>query len=246
MRNRKTYEVNVGGLSLGANNPIIVQSMCCVPAEDYKKNIKQILELSNAGCEIVRVSVPSDNALKCFAELCKKSPVPLVADIHFRPDLAVRAIESGASKIRINPGNFGDIKKSDKVISCAKHHNVPIRIGINAGSLDEKLKARTDLKLTEKLVASACQYVDYFNKHDFGDIVVSIKAHDVNTCIDANRLFATKMPQVPLHLGITEAGTKDQGIIKSAAGLGILLSEGIGETIRISLTDDPVEEVKAC
>lgn len=245
MAKRETYEVNVGGVKIGGFNPVVVQSMCCAPAEDTDSNLTQINELANAGCEIVRVSVPSDNALKVFAELCKKSQVPLVADIHFRPDLAIKAIEVGASKIRINPGNFGDINKSDEVISTAKKHKVPIRIGINAGSLAEELKARDDLSLPEKLVASASEYVEYFNNHDFGDIVVSIKAHDVNTCIEANRLFAKQMPKVPLHLGITEAGTKDQGIIKSASGLGILLSEGIGETIRISLTDNPVEEVKA-
>lgn len=246
MLNRKTYEVNVGGVKIGGPNPVVVQSMCSVPAEDFDKNIKQISELAEVGCELVRVSVPTDNALKCFTELCKKSTVPLVADIHFRPDIAVKAIEVGASKIRINPGNLGGLEKTDDIIKVAKEHNVPIRIGVNAGSLDENLKARTDISLPEKLVASAVEYVEYFNDHYFSDIVVSIKAHDVNTCIEANRLFANKMPQVPLHLGITEAGTKDQGIIKSAAGLGILLSERIGETIRISLTDNPVEEVKAC
>lgn len=245
MLKRQTYEVNVGGIKIGGANPVVVQSMCCAPAEDFDKNLKQINELAAAGCELVRVSVPSDNALKAFAKLCKKSPLPLIADIHFRPDLAIKSIEAGASKVRINPGNFGAINKSDEVIDTAKKYNVPIRIGINAGSLDEELKARTDLSLPQKLVASASQFVEYFNNHDFGDIVVSIKAHDVSTCVEANRLFAKQMPRVPLHLGITEAGTKDQGIIKSASGLGILLSEGIGETIRISLTDNPVEEVKA-
>ena len=243
---RKTYEVNVGGVKIGSCNPVVVQSMCCAAAEDAEANIKQINKLADAGCEIVRVSVPSDNALKAFSDICKKSKLPVVADIHFRPDLAIKSIEAGASKVRINPGNFGDIKNSDEVIASAKKHKIPIRIGINAGSLEENLKFRNDLSLSEKLAESAKNYVEYFNNHDFSDIVVSLKAHDVNTCVEANRTFANLMPEVPLHLGITEAGTKDQGIIKSSAGLGILLSEGIGETIRISLTDDPVEEVKAC
>lgn len=246
MKKRKTYEVNVGGVSIGGGNPVVVQSMCSAPAEDYEANMKQIHQLAEAGCELVRVSVPSENALKAFSKLCKNSPVPLIADIHFSPSLAIKAIEAGASKIRINPGNLGGIENTDEIISVAKHHNVPIRVGVNAGSLDESLKSRTDLSLPEKLATSATDYVKYFNDHDFHDIVVSMKAHDVNTCVEANRIFAKMCPEVPLHLGITEAGTKDQGIIKSAAGLGILLNEGIGDTIRISLTDDPVEEVRAC
>lgn len=246
MSKRTTYEVKVGGVSLGGDNSVVVQSMCSVPAEDYDANLKQIYQLAEAGCELVRVSVPSENALKAFSELCKSSPVPLIADIHFSPTLAIKAIEAGASKIRINPGNLGGLDNAKGIIASAKKYNIPIRIGVNAGSLDESLKSRSDLSLPVKLATSAMEYVKYFNKHDFNDIVVSMKAHDVNTCVEANRIFAKMCPEVPLHLGITEAGTKDQGIIKSAAGLGILLNEGIGETIRISLTDDPVEEVRAC
>lgn len=246
MGKRKTSQVNVGGVLIGGDAPIIVQSMLNKAAEDSKANILQAEELARAGCEIIRMSVPSDNALLAFKELCKKSPIPVVADIHFRSDLAIKAIEAGASKIRINPGNLGGLSEADKVIRCAKKHKIPIRIGINAGSLQEELKSQENLSLSEKLVASAKQYVDYFHNHEFGDIVVSLKAHDVLTCIDANRLFSSQIPDVPLHLGITEAGTKTQGIIKSASGLGILLNEGIGDTIRISLTDNPIEEVKAC
>ena len=217
-KTRKTYAVNVGGVKIGSANPVVVQSMCNAPAEDFDANLKQINELADAGCELVRVSVPSENALKTFTELCKKSPVPLIADIHFSPSLAIKAIEAGASKIRINPGNLGGLEKTNEIITCAIKHKVPIRIGVNAGSLDEELKCRSDLSLPEKLAESAKQYVDYFNDHDFKDIVVSLKAHDVNTCVEANRIFAKACPEVPLHLGITEAGTKDQGIIKSAAG----------------------------
>lgn len=247
MENKKnTNQVDVGGVLIGGDAPVVVQSMCSAAAEDAKANLDQINRLADAACEIVRLTVPSKNALKAFAEVCKKSPIPVVADIHFRADLAIKSIEAGASKIRINPGNLGGLDKTDEVLKVAKLHKVPIRIGINAGSLDEKLKSRNDMSLAEKLVTSASEYVDYFYDHDFGDIVVSLKAHDVSTCIDANRLMAQIKPEIPLHLGITEAGTKTQGIIKSAAGLAVLLEQGIGDTIRISLTDDPVEEVKAC
>lgn len=242
----KTYEIKVGDVIIGGENPVVIQSMCSAPATCYDKNFKQINELANVGCELVRVSVPSENALKTFGELCNNSPVPLIADIHFSPDLAVKAIKAGASKIRINPGNLGGLDKLKDILDCAKKHSVPIRIGVNAGSLDEELKSRNDLSLPQKLAESAKQYVEYCNNYGFVDVVVSLKAHDVNTCVEANRLFASQMPTVPLHLGITEAGTKDQGVIKSSAGLAILLSEGIGDTIRISLTDNPVEEVRAC
>lgn len=241
-----TNRVNVGGVLIGGGAPVVVQSMCCAPAEDAAANFSQIKSLHDAGCEIVRMTVPSENGLKAFKEVCAQSPIPVVADIHFRADLAIKSILAGASKIRINPGNLGGLEKTDEIIKTAHEHKVPIRIGINAGSLDEKLKARQDMSLAEKLVASASEYVDYFYARDFTDIVVSLKAHDVITCIEANRLMAKTKPEIPLHLGITEAGTKTQGVIKSAAGLGILLEEGIGDTIRISLTDDPVEEVKAC
>lgn len=243
---RKTNKIKIGNLYMGGDAPVVVQSMLNEPSEDAKSNIDQAKALADAGCELVRMSVPNDTSLEAFAELCKASPIPVVADIHYRPDLAIKSIEAGAAKIRINPGNVGGLEKCDDIIACAKKHNAAIRIGINAGSLDEKYKARQDISLSEKLVASASEYVEYFQARDFYDIVVSLKAHDVQTCIAANRLMAQKMPEIPLHLGITEAGTKTQGIIKSSAGLGILLNEGIGDTIRISLTDDPVEEVKAC
>lgn len=246
MKKAKTHIVDVGGVKIGGENPVVVQSMLNIAAEDADANIKQAKELAEAGCEIVRMSVPSENALKAFSEVCKSSPIPLVADIHFRPDLAIKSIEAGASKIRINPGNLGGLEKADQIIEVAKRHKVPIRVGINAGSLDENLKSRSDLPLAEKLCISAKEYVEYFQNHDFNDIVVSLKAHDVPVCIQANRSFAAKCPEVPIHLGITEAGTKTQGLIKSASGLGILLEQGIGDTIRISLTDDPVEEVRAC
>lgn len=246
MSDRKTHIVDVGGVKIGGGNPVVVQSMCSVPAENVDANISQIKTLADAGCEIVRMSVPSENALRAFAQVCKLSPIPVVADIHFRSDLAKKSIEAGASKIRINPGNLGGLQKTDDIIDVAKKRKVPIRIGVNAGSLDENIKLRKDLSLAQKLSLSAKEYVKYFQNRDFNDIVVSLKAHDVLVCLDANRIFAKECPEIPLHLGITEAGTKDQGLIKSSAGLGILLNEGIGDTIRISLTDDPVEEVRAC
>lgn len=236
----------VGNVAMGGGAPVVVQSMCNAPAEDAAANLNQINKLVNAGCEVVRMTVPNNAALKAFEEVCKESPIPVVADIHYRADLAIAAIKAGAAKIRINPGNLGGLVKTDAIIEEAGHAGIPIRIGINAGSLDEKLKSRSDISLPEKLMLSAKEYVDYFHEKGFYDIVVSTKAHDVQTCIAANRLLAKEMPEVPLHLGITEAGTAMQGAIKSASGLGILLNEGIGDTIRISLTDDPCEEVKAC
>lgn len=245
-KRRNTHKVYVGNVALGGNAPIVVQSMCNEPAEDAKKNIDQINKLAAIGCEIVRMTVPNNAAVASFKKVCKASPIPVVADIHYRPDLAIAAIEAGAAKIRINPGNLGGLSKTDDVIIAAKKAGIPIRIGINAGSLDKKLKARKDLALPQKLLLSAKEYVKYFNAHDFFDIVVSAKAHDVNTCIEVNRLLSKELPDVALHLGITEAGTLMQGAIKSATGLGILLNEGMGDTIRISLTDDPCQEVKAC
>ena len=240
-----THKVMVGTVPMGGGAPVVVQSMLNCAAEDAGANIAQIKLLVAAGCEVVRMTVPNDLALVAFAEVCKASPIPVVADIHFRADLAIGAIKAGAAKIRINPGNLGGLEKTDDVIKCAKEHGVPIRIGVNAGSLDEKLKARTDLSLPEKLAQSVSEYVDYFYAHDFYDIVLSAKAHDVQTTIQAYRLIAKRCPKAALHIGITEAGGAMQGCVKSAAGLGILLNEGIGDTLRISLTDDPVLEVRA-
>ena len=206
----------------------------------------QIEALAQAGCEVVRMAIPRRECLEAFEEVCEKSPLPVVADIHFDARIAIEAARRGAAKLRINPGNIGGWEKTDAVIEAAREAAIPIRVGVNAGSLDEELKAREDLTLPEKLAASAVDYVHHFKERGFYDVVVSAKAHDVMTTVKTYRMLAKEIPEVPLHIGITEAGTLMQGVIKSASGLGILLEEGIGDTMRISLTDEPTAEIRAC
>ncbi len=230
---------------LGGGVPVVVQSMLNAPAEDAAANLAQIERLALAGCEVVRMAVPRLDCLDTFEEVCKKSPLPVVADIHFDARIAIGAAQRGAAKLRINPGNIGGLEKTDEVIEAARRAGIPLRVGVNGGSLDKDLPARDDLTLPEKLAQSAAEYVEYFQSRNFDNIVVSAKAHDVVATIETYRLLAQRIPTVPLHIGITEAGTLFQGIIKSASGLGILLEQGIGDTLRISLTDDPVQEVRA-
>lgn len=244
--NQRTRQVNVGGVPLGGGAPCVVQSMLNAPADDVEANLRQIRALESVGCEVVRMAIPRRAYLGQFAEVCAKSPLPVVADVHFDAGIAIEAARRGAAKLRINPGNIGGWEKTDEVIEAARAANIPIRVGVNAGSLDDALKARADLTLPEKLAASAVEYVRHFEERDFGDVVVSAKAHDVQATISTYRALAREIPQVPLHIGITEAGTLLQGVVKSASGLGILLNEGIGDTMRISLTDEPTEEVRAC
>ena len=242
----KTRQVMVGNVALGGTAPVVVQSMLNVPAEDAEGNLRQIEALAEAGCEVVRMAVPRKDCLHSFETVCAKSPLPVVADIHFSADIAIAAAECGAAKLRINPGNIGGLAKTDAVLDAARATGIPIRIGVNAGSLDAELAARTDLTLPEKLAESAAQYARYCEERGFTDLVLSAKAHDVMTTVRAYRLLSQRLPHIPLHIGVTEAGTQFQGIIKSASGLGILLEEGIGSTLRISLTDDPVNEIRAC
>ncbi len=239
----RTRRVNVGGVAMGAGAPVVVQSMLTAPTANPEAAIAQAKELAEAGCEIVRAAIPNSSALDGFAQLCRACPVPVVADIHFDHRLAVRACELGASGLRINPGNIGSWDKVDAVIDAARAARIPIRIGVNAGSIDRELDARDDLSLAEKMALSATGFVRHFEDRDFGDIVLSAKAHDVGVTVDAYRRLSRELPSIPLHLGITEAGTAFQGTIKSSVGLGILLSEGIGDTLRVSLTADPVEEI---
>lgn len=243
--NERTHRVYVGGVPMGGGAPCVVQSMLNCPPDDVEANLRQIESLEQAGCEVVRMAIPRTTCLDSFEAVCKRSPLPVIADIHFNPKIAIEAARRGASKLRINPGNIGGLAACDDVIRAARKAGIPIRIGVNAGSLDQSLKDRTDLALSQKLAKSAEDYVDYFFDHDFEDVVVSVKASDVPCAVDAYRIFSKRMPSVPLHIGITEAGTLFQGLVKSASGLGILLSEGIGDTMRISLTCDPVEEVRA-
>ncbi len=241
-----TRRAMVGSVPVGGGAPCAVQSMLTASSDDPQANLAQINQLASAGCEIVRMAIPRKAALDTFEAVCAESPIPVVADVHFDATIALEAARRGASKLRINPGNIGGWEKADAVIDAAGEAGIPIRVGVNAGSLDEKLKARTDLTLPEKLAASAIDYVRHFEERGFHDVVVSAKAHDVMTTVRTYRMLSREIPQVPLHIGITEAGTLMQGTVKSATGLGILLEEGIGDTMRISLTDDPLEEVRAC
>lgn len=236
----------VGDVPVGGGAPCAVQSMLNQPPDNAEANLRQIEQLAQAGCEIVRMAIPRRLYLDTFQAVCEASPLPVVADVHFDAEIAIQAAKRGAAKLRINPGNIGGWKKTDAVIDAAGEAGIPIRVGVNAGSLDEELKSMSDMTLPEKLARSAIDYVAHFESRGFDDVVVSVKASDVMTTIAAYRLVSRELPRIPLHIGVTEAGTLFQGLVKSASGLGVLLEEGIGDTMRISLTDDPVQEVRAC
>ena len=240
-----TKRIHVGDVALGAGAPVVVQSMLNAPADDLEANLRQLRTLEHAGCQIVRVAIPHLNSLDTFKALCLKSNVPIVADVHFDPRIALKAIEAGASKLRINPGNIGGTEATIPILKCAQEHSVPIRIGVNGGSLDKKYAGMEGRSLPEKLAASAVEYVDFCKAHEFNDLVISAKTSDVVDTIEAYRLISATLSDIPLHLGVTEAGTLLQGAIKSSLGIGILLNEGIGDTIRVSLTDDPAQEIRA-
>lgn len=242
----RTRRVMVGSVPLGGGSPVVVQSMTCTPTVDVDATLAQVNALVDAGCDLVRVTVPSREALGPFERICCESPVPIVADIHFDYRLAIGAVRAGAAKLRINPGNIGDWERVDAVIDAAGEAGAAIRIGVNAGSLDKRIAERDDLTQPEKLVASSLEFVEHFEKRGFDDIVLSAKAHSVPTTIETYRALSRELPHVPLHLGVTEAGTVQQGTIKSAVGLGVLLAEGIGDTMRVSLTADPIEEPPVC
>lgn len=242
----RTRRVMVGSVPLGGGSPVVVQSMTCAPTVDADATLAQVNALVDAGCDLVRVTVPSREALGPFERVCRESPVPIVADIHFDYRLAIGAVRAGAAKLRINPGNIGDWERVDAVIDAAGEAGAAIRIGVNAGSLDKRIAERDGLTQPEKLVASSLEFVEHFEKRGFDDIVLSAKAHSVPTTIETYRALSRELPHVPLHLGVTEAGTVQQGTIKSAVGLGVLLAEGIGDTMRVSLTADPVEEPPVC
>ena len=246
-----TRRVHVGDVAVGGGAPVSVQSMTNVPMVDgpdgpwldVEGNLAQIERLAKAGCEIVRVAIPNRASIARFGQVALQSPLPVVADVHFDYQIAMGACHEHAAGLRINPGNIGSMEKVDAVIDAAGEAGIPIRIGVNAGSLEDSLAERDDLTQAEKLAISARGFVDHFYERDFSDIVVSAKAHDVMTTVNAYRSLSRSMPEVPLHIGVTEAGGVLQGTIKSAAGLGMLLAEGIGDTMRVSLTADPVEEV---
>lgn len=240
---RKTRQIAIGNVKIGGGAPISVQSMTNTKTTDTEATVAQIKALQDAGCDIVRLAVPDMTAAENIANIKAQVNIPLVADIHFDYRLALKAIEQGIDALRINPGNIGDEERVKAVVTAAKAKHIPIRIGVNAGSLDKKLLAKYGKVTAEALVESAMEHVRILEKLDFHDIKISLKAHDVPLTIEAYRLMSQTV-DYPLHLGITEAGTVNTGIIKSAVGIGALLAEGIGDTFRISLTGDPVNEVK--
>ena len=241
---RKTREVRIGGVTIGAGHPVAVQSMTFTKTSDKEATLAQIRELEAAGCEIVRFSVPDEACAASIPYLKEHSRIPLVADIHFNYRLALMAAEYGIDKIRINPGNIGDEERVREVVNACKARHIPIRIGVNGGSLEKHILAKYGSPTPEALCESALYHVRLLEKFDFYDTVVSIKSSDVQTTIAANRLFA-EQTDYPIHLGVTEAGTERMGLIKSSIGLGALLADGIGDTVRVSLSDDVTKEVRA-
>ncbi len=234
----------VGGVPIGGGAPVVIQSMLNVPTADVEGCLSQIKQLASAGCQVARLAVPNREAARGFAEICRESPLPLVADIHFDYQLAILAAEGGASKIRINPGNIGGEDRVKAVVDVCKEKKIPIRIGVNGGSLDKKLLEKYGHPTPEALVESAFQHLELLEKQGFYDTCVSMKSSHVPNMVAAARLFRSRC-DYPLHIGVTETGPVRQGLIKSAMGIGALLLDGIGDTIRVSLTDDPVQEVYA-
>ncbi len=240
----QTREVKIGNKVIGGNNPILIQSMTNTKTEDVNATVAQIKALTAAGCDIIRCAVPTMEAASAIAEIKKQIDIPLVADIHFDYRLALAAIENGADKIRINPGNIGSKDRIKAVVDACKERNIPIRVGVNSGSLEKELVAKYNGVTAEGLVESALDKVSIIEDMGYDNLVISIKSSDVLMCVKAHELLSTKTDH-PLHVGITEAGTLISGNIKSSIGLGLILSQGIGDTIRVSLTGDPLEEIKS-
>ena len=242
---RKTTKiVDIGGVKIGGNNPVAIQSMCNTDTRDVKATVNQILRLEEAGCEIIRVAVPDQEAAAAVADIKKAIHIPLVVDIHFDYRLALECMKNGADKVRINPGNIGGTDRVKKVVETAKERSVPIRIGVNGGSLEKELIEKYGGPTADALVESAMRHVKILENEDFDNTVVSIKISNVPVMIEAYRKLS-EISDLPLHIGVTEAGTLRSGTIKSAIGIGSLLSGGIGDTMRVSLTADPVEEIYA-
>jgi len=238
-----TRPVKVGDLTIGSNSPILVQSMTTARTDNIVETLKEIERLEEAGCQIIRVAVPDEKSAKALPEIRKRMTVPLVADIHFNYRLALEAIDAGADKIRINPGNIGKRERVGEILQKAKLTGLPIRIGVNAGSLEKDLLIKYGYPTPQAMVESAEKHIEICKEYDFEDIVISLKSSNVRLMIETNRLFSSKY-DYPIHLGVTEAGPYQSGTIKSAVGIGTLLSEGIGDTIRVSLTSDPCDEVQ--
>lgn len=239
-----TKKINIGGRVIGGGSPIAIQSMTNTPTENVEATVAQIKRLEAAGCEIIRCTVPTMEAAKALKEIKKQIAIPLVADIHFDFRMAIAAMENGADKIRINPGNIGGREKVKAVVDVAKERQIPIRVGVNSGSLEKELVEKYHGVTAQGIVESALDKVHMIEEMDYDNLVISIKSSDVMMCVRAHELLADKTPY-PLHVGITESGTVTSGNIKSAIGLSLILNQGIGDTVRVSLTGDPVEEVKS-
>ncbi len=239
-----TRKVSIGGRVIGGGSPVAIQSMTNTPTEDIEATTAQISRLEKAGCEIIRCTVPTLEAAKALKEIKKQIGIPLVADIHFDYKMAIAAMENGADKIRINPGNIGGREKVKAVVTAAKERNIPIRVGVNSGSLEKELVEKYGGVTAEGIVESALDKIHMIEDMDYDNLVISIKSSDVMMCVRAHELLADQTPY-PLHVGITESGTVNSGNIKSAIGLALILNQGIGDTIRVSLTGDPVEEIRS-
>lgn len=239
-----TKVIRIGDRMIGGGNPILIQSMTNTKTEDVEQTVAQILALEQAGCEIIRCAVPTMEAAKALKEIKKQIHIPLVADIHFDYRLAIAAMENGADKIRINPGNIGSVEKVKAVVDVAKERNIPIRVGVNSGSLEKHILEKYGKVTAEGIVESALDKVKIIEDLGYDNLVISIKSSDVLMCVKAHELIAERT-NYPLHVGITESGTVTSGNIKSAIGLGLILNQGIGDTIRVSLTGDPVEEIRS-
>lgn len=245
-KRKKTRKIKVGNIYIGGNAPIIVQSMCNTDTRDVRKTVAQIKKLEKAGCEIIRVAVPDMQAAKALGKIKKRISIPLVADIHFSADLAMEAIKQGIDKLRINPGNIGSEEKVVWLVRECQRRKIPIRIGVNAGSLEKEILKKYKGRATAKgMVESAMRHIKILEKHNFKNILISLKASDIERTVEAYKLLSRKV-NYPLHIGVTEAGTIFRGTVMSSIGLGILLYEGVGDTLRVSLTADPVEEIKVC
>ena len=242
MKRRSSKELSIGKVKIGGNNKIAIQSMLNIPPENIEKNILQAQELKNAGCDILRIAVPDNDALKTLSRIKEKVDIPLVADIHFDYKLAIESIKAGADKIRINPGNIGSEEKIEAVVKACFNKNIPIRIGVNSGSIEKDILKKYSHPTAEAMCESAMYNVRLLEKFGFNDIAISVKSSSVTQTIDAYRLVA-KECDYPLHIGVTEAGTNSVGIVKSSIGIGSLLADGIGDTIRVSLTSNPINEI---
>lgn len=241
---RKSSEIKVGSLMIGGNHPVSIQSMLNAPADDVAANVSQAKRLEEAGCQIIRVAIPDRNAVGLISKLKETVSVPIVADIHFDYRLALESVAAGVDKIRINPGNIGEESRVKEVVQACKQHEIPIRVGVNSGSLEKHILEKHGSPTAQAMVDSALYHTSLIEKYDYNQIAISMKSSNVPTTIQAYRLAAQQC-DYPLHLGVTEAGTAHMGLIKSSIGIGSLLCDGIGDTIRVSLTDDPVNEVYA-